>query len=102
MIETNFTWSLSAISSVKSTLSFASIQILPIESTLRLLSRLSNSVDALEAIANVLQLARVTYVEIPTSAVFDAIEEIVEETPFDSKYLKFFELYNKVYGEMRV
>ena len=94
MIETNFTWSLTAINSVKATMAFASLQILPIESTLRLLSHLSNSIDALEAIANVFQLARVTYVEIPSTTVLDAIEQIVDETPFDSNYEKFFELYS--------
>ena len=94
VIETNFTWDLTALNSVKATMAFASIQIVPIESTLRLLSRLSNSIDALEAIANVLQLARVTYVEIPCTTVLDPIEQIVNETPFDSNYEKFFELYS--------
>lgn len=102
VIETNFTWSLNAIHSVKATMAFASAQILPIESTLRLLSRLSKSIDNLEAIANVFQLARVTYVELPCSSVLDVIGEIVDDAAFDSNYDKFFELYStKLYRPPR-
>lgn len=97
VIETNFTWSINVLDSIKSSKAYASFQIIPVESTLSLLSHISTSLDSESIIASILQLARVTYVEVPSISVLKLVGKVIQESEHGSPYEEFNALLNEVY-----
>ena len=98
IIPANFTWSLQTINSIKTTNSFASYQIIPVEITLLLVSHLKDTMYELDLVFNIrdfesvfaslLQLAKVTYIEIPSVSLLNIASSFYknnqQDTPYDS------------------
>ena len=97
VIETNFTWSVNVLDSIKSSKAYVSFQIFPVESTLSLLSHISTSLDSESVIASVLQLARITYVEVPSISVLKLVGKVIQESEYRSPYEELIVLLNEVY-----
>ena len=107
VIPANFTWSLQTINSIKTTNSFASYQIIPVEITLLLASHLKDTMyewtlllslrDFESVFASLLHLAKVTYIEIPSTTLLNIASSFYKHNQDDTPYDSFISVFDGMY-----